>query len=343
MNAAGVSGISIEGDGVAALCCAHLFSRSEIACSLSSGRTTKQPAILLGAQAASLLRDVCRSTSLLDSGWRIRKRVVLWGEATNPITVEHDGIAISEEILIAAMCSSLRKHRLAVPMSASWLIATHSSAHDSEFNIYGERRAVSYRVTLRNLVDSTSCWMESTPEGWLFLLPFNGSEASLIASGTDPESALRQSRLIVSRLSDISSASATVSIAPRIARTLCNGGVVRTGSAAMRFDPLCGEGAGHAVREAYLAVALIRAAMRGEPVEALLAHYTCRLQQAFLQHLVICSSFYSSGGSSDFWRAEDAALKAGIAELRSGLATSAPAQFRFRGLDLEAISPLAAL
>ena len=41
----------------------------------------------------------------------------------------------------------------------------------------------------------------------------------------------------------------------------------------MSFDPLCGEGAAHALREALLAAAVIRGAAKGYSVEKLLAHY----------------------------------------------------------------------
>lgn len=295
------AGLVIDGDGVAALCCAHLLSQSGISFFFGPTQTGKQPAIMLGSQAASLLKDVARSSSLLDSGWPIERRVVLWGDARDPITVTHDGIAISEEALVNRMRSCLSAPAHDDTPRTSWRIVTRNAGQAADFSVYGERSAVSYRVKLKDGADMKSCWIESTPRGWLFLLPFSESEASLISAGYDASTPLEQSRLIAPLLEEKLSSSSTVSISPCIARSLYEEGLILAGSAAMRFDPLCGEGAGHAVREAYLAVAVIRAAGRGQPVKALLEHYEGRLRQAFLRHLAICSSFYRTGGSSVFW------------------------------------------
>jgi hypothetical protein len=334
---------SIEGDGVAALCCAHLLVRSGIPFSMASQSAIRQPVILLGSQAASLLREACGAESLLDQGWRIDKRVVLWGKGQEPVTVAHDGIAISEEVLLQSMQAHLRPLPCPDEPAHTWKIATRRAAPAEEFFTYGERRAAAYQATLKDTADSTSCWIESTADGWLFLLPYSANRASLIVAGASQQEILRQSCLIGQRIEIPSKPSSTAPIAPRIARELCHDGLIFTGSAAMRFDPLCGEGAGHAVREAYLTVSVIRAVLRGEPVDALQRHYTGRLQQAFLRHLVICDSFYSSGGESSFWQEESAALRAGMREVSSAVQAAGPAQFRFRGLDLEAVSTSAAL
>jgi hypothetical protein len=219
----------------------------------------------------------------------------------------------------------------------NWRIVTSNRESNEAFDVYGQRLAFSQKVTLKHTEDARSCWTESTRHGWLFLLPFNSSEAALIAAAYEPVKAMEESRLIVPRLASELSQATAAPIAPRLARALYGDGMIQTGTAAMRFDPLCGEGAGHAAREAYLTVAVIRAALRGEPAEDLLDHYSKRLKQAFLRHLIICSSFYSSGGNSDFWRSEENALQNGISELQSQIQRSASMQFRFKGLDLEAI------
>ena len=57
---------------------------------------------------------------------------------------------------------------------------------------------------------------------------------------------------------------------------------LRTGLAGLRkrrlgFDPLCGDGSGHAAREAILASAIVRAAMPGGGHDELTEHYRARL------------------------------------------------------------------
>ena len=106
----------------------------------------------------------------------------------------------------------------------------------------------------------------------------------------------------------------------------------------MTFDPLCGEGAGHAVREALLAAAVIRASEKGYATETLLSHYATRLMQGFLRHLHVCLPFYLTGGSGDFWKTEAAALQAGITWMQDRLRASSAPLYRLVGYELQPIS-----
>ena len=108
----------------------------------------------------------------------------------------------------------------------------------------------------------------------------------------------------------------------------------------MTFDPLCGEGAGHAAREALLASAVIGAIAKGHLVGDLLSQYTTRLKQGFLRHLQVCLPFYQNGGSSSFWMGERAALERGIASMQNCLRDHAPLLFRLNGFELETIEHL---
>lgn len=330
--------VSIEGHGVAALCCAHLLSQAGIAYMLRHCVTREQPALLLGSQAADLVRDVC-GVDVRQRGWGIERRVVLWGNTQVPVTVPHYATAVAGDVLLETMLAGLPAQAAkGAAESAAWRLKTRSLEGDA-FRAYGERRAVTMRTRLQAGVDARSCWIESTADGWLFLLPFNEHEASLICAGTNVEAALRQSRLIIGQTDGLSSPSPAVSIAPRIAQELATAGVLLAGSAAMRFDPLCGEGVGHAVREAYLAVAVVRAALEGQPVDELIAHYSGRLRQAFVQHMQVCSSFYHSGGDAAFWRAEGVALQRGISEMKALTEAQQPTRFAFREESLTAIDP----
>ena len=80
----------------------------------------------------------------------------------------------------------------------------------------------------------------------------------------------------------------------------------------MGFDPLCGDGTAHAVREAILASAVIRAADGGGDTGELFAHYEARLTAGFHRHLAQCREFYASGGTGEWWTAEAAACLEGM-------------------------------
>jgi hypothetical protein len=109
------------------------------------------------------------------------------------------------------------------------------------------------------------------------------------------------------------------------------------GTAALGFDPLCGDGAGHAVREAILASAAVRAMVEGADVESVLAHYRSRLVAGFHRHLKLCEEFYRTGGEGSWWEEQLAATIGGV-EWCQSLRFDAP-QYRYRlnGFSLEAI------
>jgi 2-polyprenyl-6-methoxyphenol hydroxylase-like FAD-dependent oxidoreductase len=194
------------------------------------------------------------------------------------------------------------------------------------------------RVRLDTAADPHACIIESTRHGWLFLLPINPQSASLIAvsTGTGVDAQLEQSRLIVHSIdtASLDGSRAGFSSSPRLHNPLCDNTHLLCGSAAMAFDPVCGEGVGHAVREAFLASAVVHAMQDGEPTSGLLTHYADRLRFGFLRHLELCRSFYSSGGMTEFWRSELELLEHGIAAMRSQLQTAGEPCYRLSGTRL---------
>lgn len=105
----------------------------------------------------------------------------------------------------------------------------------------------------------------------------------------------------------------------------------------MAFDPICGDGTAHAIREAILASAVIRAlAKRGHPDE-LLSHYEARLTAGFRRHLMLCRQFYLSGGTGAFWTSELDAIDRGIQWSDAKLGAHAGFRYQLRGFELEAV------
>lgn len=332
--------VQIAGSGIAALSIAQLLSQSGIPYAVEPDNAKQTRSVLLSSQTVQLLSAIHRTDRFVQLSWPIQRRSVLWGDATAPVTVEHHGISISESRLAEELRSRLRSSRKSTsgPASSEWLIETQLRAGSGDtLTRYGERRTAFQTVTLRSSADAHCCVTESVPNGWLFLLPTSSSEAALLCTGYHPEEVLAQSRLVVRQMEHTSAFSTPVNIAPAMAHELTGPGLIRAGSAALRFDPLCGEGAGHAAREAYLAAAVLRGADRGEAVHGLLAHYATRLQQAFLRHLLVCRSFYDIHQEAAFWRSELEHLETGIAAMQAG-ALYAPAIFRFEGLDLKPVN-----
>jgi len=58
---------------------------------------------------------------------------------------------------------------------------------------------------------------------------------------------------------------------------------------------------GHAIREAILASAVVRAGIDGADVEALVAHYRTRTCGRIQAALEACREFYQAGRSGPWW------------------------------------------
>jgi hypothetical protein len=103
-----------------------------------------------------------------------------------------------------------------------------------------------------------SCWVESLARGWLFLLPVRSRRGVLIGVGPELDELLLESRFIGRQVGSLLARTRAAPGYPRIADPLCGPGWLACGTAALSFDPICGEGAGDAVREAILATAVLR-------------------------------------------------------------------------------------
>jgi flavin-dependent dehydrogenase len=125
---------------------------------------------------------------------------------------------------------------------------------------------------------------------------------------------------------------------PRVLRELCATGWLACGSAAMAFDPLCGEGAGNAAREAILACAAARAIQEGESAEAVLSEYDARLKLGFLRHLENCREFYSGDFQTEFWRDARHGIEQGLGWTRDQLAARYSPKFRLVDFALRRIA-----
>jgi hypothetical protein len=302
--------VHIEGDGVAAACCAQLFSESGQPFTSSRIVRPKLGAVLLSGQTVALLAGIFPSVDLVSGGHLIEKRVVAWGSSAEPVALPHSALVISEADLLTRLWAQVPVP--AQSTAARWNFLS-SGGSGLQQRAFGTRIASVARAVLNRDADQSACWMESVDSGWLFLLPRGVNEAAaLIAVGETPGALLGQSRIIADLIGALEGPATEFAAYPRIADPLCGDGWLACGAAAIRFDPLCGEGTGNAARQAYLATAIIAAVRKGEPVEDLLAHYTSRQMHGFLRHLQLCLGFYQRAGSGEFWQSEAALLQQGI-------------------------------
>lgn len=224
---------------MAAYCCAYLLTKAGFRLDLQPVNRARLPVILLGENALALIRDIFEQPGLLDDAPRIRKRVVAWGPDAKPIMVEHSAVLVSEEALLDAIRPSLIPTRDPA-QEADWMIcAARPLPAPTVEHRFGTRMASASPVTLKQNSDADACWIESLEDGWLFLAP-----GWLLSVGAPATTLLGQSRVVA------------FPAYARISSPLGAPGWLACGTAAMAFDPICGDGTANAIREAILSSAV---------------------------------------------------------------------------------------
>jgi hypothetical protein len=317
-----LNNVLIRGDGVAARCCGHLLSRAGYRVSFEKTGRPRVPLIMLSASAQHLIRDIFERDDLFRDLPVIRKRIVAWG--SDAVELEHSAVALSEEVLLdrLGIVSGEAQEGWTICAAPPWPAKTVEHR-------FGSRMASAVAVELTEAAQKDACWIESLEGGWLFL-----NSGWLIAVGAEVEVLVNKSRLVGEQISSVGEGLVQFPASPRMVVPLGGDGWISCGSAAMSFDPLCGDGTAHAVREAILASAVIRAADLGEPLVDLMSHYESRLTAGFQRHLAECFKFYSSGGEAAWWKAEAQACVEGMAwcgRLAEGL------RYRLEGLELRRV------
>jgi hypothetical protein len=321
--------VIIRGDGVASFCCAYLLSKAGFQIDIERMDRPRLPVILLGDQALGLVRDIFDQPRLFADASRIGRRVVSWGPNAAPIEVEHSAVVVSEEMLLDAIRPAIRS----AGKDAAWtIVATRPLPPPVVEHCFGSRTASAVPIKLIEGSDPTACWIESLEDGWLFL-----TLGWLLAVGAPPETLLAESRMIAPEVAQIGASSGEFPAYARIASPLAAPGWLACGTAAIGFDPICGDGTAHAIREAILAAAVIRAIANGGSESDLLAHYETRLTAGFQRHLMLCRQFYLTGGTSPLWRDELAAIDRGIEWCAATLANRTSFRYQLRGFELEAV------
>lgn len=323
--------VAIRGDGIAANGCARLLSQAGMTTARTASARRPVPAILLSDTALVLLRDVFGREDLFGERPRITHRIVAWGTA-EPVRLPHGGVVVSEDDLDAVLGAG----QSAVAEPAFMTVHAAPPFPADTLRSFGSRRAVAQQVRLLHHDDRSACWVEAVEDGWLFLIPSGGARGWLLAVGVDAATVVAQSRHVAPRVAPSAEASAAFETSPRMLAALQGPGWLACGSAAVGFDPICGDGTAQAVREAILASAVICAIAEGGDADMLRLHFESMVIGAMRRHLRLCAQFYASGGQGDWWRAQLADLAHGFDWCTARLARTPEPRFELHGFRLVA-------
>jgi len=319
--------IEIRGEGVAASCCACLLGSAGVPLKLVRQFRPRVPAVVVSLATQTLVSSTLGHMELFAGCRPIKRRIVAWGPGAEPATLPHAAVVITEDELLERIESRLPAS--GGGGSADWtVLAARPLPEPAIERRFGSRQAWAAAAEMKT-PDEPACWIESLCAGWLFLIP-----GWLIAVGGAPETLLAESRLVAGEIRRLRRERAEFPAYPRIADPVGATGWLACGSAAMAYDPICGDGTGNAVREAILAAAVIKATARGEPEDRLVAHYRRRLVAGFQRHLELSLEFYRAGNSGPWWDEETAALERGVAWCTNELESLPPFRYRLDGYDL---------
>jgi 2-polyprenyl-6-methoxyphenol hydroxylase-like FAD-dependent oxidoreductase len=321
--------IAITGGGMAANCCAQLLRRDGIETILTATQRPPVPVIMLSDAALALLRDVVGNPALFADKPRIARRIVSWG-GSKPVAMPHGAIVLSEADLAAALAPSMDAMSDA---PSDFTIHTAPPFPADEMQRFGSRQASAVRVSLRHAEDQSACWIEAVGDGWLFLIP--GETATwLLGVGAAMDSLISKSRHISPRIDLLDHAPASFETCPRMLTRLHGADWLACGTAAIAFDPICGDGTAQAVREAILASAVINAIRDGGDARDLLAHFEAMLVASMRRHLKLCADFYRTGGTGPWWDAQIMALAEGFAWCTARLAVTPEPRYQLQDFRL---------
>ncbi|SEI79222.1 hypothetical protein SAMN05518849_101934 [Sphingobium sp. AP50] len=319
--------VAIRGSGIAARGCAHILTGAGLRVAIEDVRRPSVPTIMLSDPALSLVRGVFDRPDLFIDHPRVRRRMVAWGGA--PVMVRHGAVLTSEDQVQAALSAVAD----APVMPADFTIHTASPLPLGDMRIFGERHAVAAKVKLRADACEEEARIEAVADGWLYLVPAEPEMGWLLGVGGSIDRLLGQSALIAPVV-DAAAAAAPFLAAPRLHMPLHGADWLTCGTAALGFDPICGDGTAQSVREAILAAAVVTAIAEGGDRAALLSHYQSMLIAAMRRHLLLCAQFYANGGQGDWWRAQHDALVKGHHWCTALLAKMPEPQFLLDGFRL---------
>jgi hypothetical protein len=333
-------GVRVSGRGIGAATAAQALAARGIgvAADLDGVPAPRQaPLVMLGDQAQALLCDVFAGNPLLaaalNAAHPIARRIVRWGNAPTQIFT-HSARVIAGSTLVEAVWSP------PPPWAgdAAFVLSTAPSTGVTLLR-FGAREAAAAPVVLEPAADCHAAYVESLDRGWLFLIPTGGGIGWLLAVGADPAEALIDSALIAPVVAETGAIAARFETAPRLLDDPCAEGRLTLGSAALAFDPICGDGTATATRGGLLAAA-VAAALAGADAPlldpavdgaALAMHYRLMLIAAMRRHLATSWSFYARGGNGPWWQGEAAALADGHAWCTRQLGAAGEARFVLAG------------
>src|SRR6266852_4432137 len=159
--------VLIQGDGIAACCCARLLRANGVNIVLAKTTRSKLPTILVSESTQLLLRDVFEDRELFRGFPQVRKRVVLWGRQSRAQIIPHSAVAVSEEELLSRLWQKVPADVGMERKTPGWTIVTSRASDLLPYDCkFGSRTAYANSVGLKSGAGRDAWWVESLDTGW---------------------------------------------------------------------------------------------------------------------------------------------------------------------------------
>src|SRR5262249_15005115 len=166
---------AVRGDGVAALTCSYLLQTAGFNVAIQRNSRNYLPSLMVSASSQALFCDILNTQEAFSILPRITTRVVKWGSSATPIALPHSAVVVSEEFLQDRIAKLVRFNGESNGSPDCTIISSRPLPQGSIEHAFGERMASVVPVKLQSRSASSTCWIESVNEGWLFLLPDGSS------------------------------------------------------------------------------------------------------------------------------------------------------------------------
>jgi hypothetical protein len=283
---------------------------------------SRSPPLVLDDAAVQLIGNQF-GLEVFRGGHQLRRRLVKWGGETSSIL--QPALAIQGNVLFDRVKHVLQ-HIVGPDATrgahAEWSLFSSNTdvpALRTELNC-GRRVTVSCGIKISAHDDSSTSWVETSDSAWVYLFPISDGRGVFQATvpyvlSADVDDLIVQiirncSPQLKKLVAGIETPAVVYQSAPTFFRPLADPQWLSIGAAAVRFDPLCGDGTAQSLRTGALAAATcILATDQGAPGQAI-EHYERRVGRSFAAHLRACSTFYHSGNFGPIWKQELLAIDA---------------------------------
>jgi len=304
--------VEIEGSGMAAQACAALLRRFGWDVNVPGLGKPAVQYLVINSLTKGLFEEIFEIPA--PSIYEISRRLVGHYHISEITSVKEPAFVIATNLLERLPAFGKIRERWG---PAAWRIFAGALPPEGVLISPGTRKGWIFEGHCRAEEYCRSAIFESLPEGWLFWAPVSPSAGFIQMvvpfSPEDPaklcHDLAKHARLIHGKNIAIGNLLAgPFHCSAAIHSRLAGDNWIASGTSALRFDPVSGDGTGTSLRSAILACAALRATAQFPP-ELCLQYYRTRLHAAFQKHLQSCEALYQQAGLAELCEEESRYLR----------------------------------